>query len=281
LRSGIISAHKFELDAWDSNEGLYLNSKPIIDNADKNYYLKIGNNTNYIKFGGGGALDICVTDFSLTYKFGDNLLFNTTPLETGGDNGVAGWAGTNSDNDSVPLYGYLDPSNNDKKSIFMPSGNQISQELINILSPGNYTFSGWFRIINIYSYVFVNTDTITKQRYDSIIKMVNKDGEIVNKENYFTPSGDSYTGTNLRGCKYYYKVGITLQLGNDTKDYSFENTNDDYVEIKQTFKISSDTSDFSITLSEDIGILLYHLKLERGLNATPWCQSPEEKAYAD
>ena len=80
LRSGIIAAHKFELDAWDnSTGGIYLNSQPK-DVETRKHYLKIGNPSTYIQFDKDGNLDIRATNFELTYALGqENLLRDTGP----------------------------------------------------------------------------------------------------------------------------------------------------------------------------------------------------------
>lgn len=93
LNDGKIWSKNFELNAWLNNQGLYLNS-----NSDLDYYLRIGNTTDYITYSTNGTLTIAVENLSIGSTNIEDYINNMLPDNMSGveilDALVAsGWTG--------------------------------------------------------------------------------------------------------------------------------------------------------------------------------------------
>ena len=63
LDEGKMWAAKFELNAWNDDKGLYVNSHPLDDKKD--YYFRLGDTSNHITFTAEGELSLKSTKFTL------------------------------------------------------------------------------------------------------------------------------------------------------------------------------------------------------------------------
>ena len=269
LRSGIMSARKFELNAWtDENGGLYLNSHPdtlgYLGEGKRDAWLLIGNNTTYLKFLNSGKLAIKVTDFELTFAQGENLLYNTAPLQESYTEEIQNfdavtvktiWTATNSlintQKDEIStgrLLSYL-TKNTHRKCLQLikynaAASSTITQELkTNLKEKTNYTLSGK---------VYVNNTA-----ENGAIKFT-----VGNKEEFLegiTSSTEGWIDVNIK-----------------FSDVVSKNTDKKIFEIIDTTNHGNTNNKYT---------LFYHLKLEEGLTATSWCQSTREREqsqfYAD
>lgn len=145
LDTGLLSAKNFSLQA--GNNSLILKSNPEVTTED--YYLKVGNNNNYLSFDGEGNLSISINKLELTGTTGsDNLLLNSEPSIDNGqskNNVYDPWVPSNENHNCICVLA----NDTDKKGVFQSYGfinaySGIKQGQLKLESYKSYNFSTWF-----------------------------------------------------------------------------------------------------------------------------------------
>ena len=242
LDDGYIDAYNFKL----TGKYLYLNANP---NTNEPYLLIGDKKNNYIEYDSSNGLNISVTNLSISYALGENLLYNTAPLEklskeleAGAEKGPSGWT--------------ISPEM-DKAEDTVVKTDSTLRKCIRIKRPNELA---------------EDEPMVISQTLKTPME----------NDNYYTLSGKIYINTSK-------DKEVIITVGNKTDKITCEKNTSKWYEIKMTFKPTGSLSTFKIedysTQDYDTATrqhtLLYHLKLELGQIATAWCQSTKENDYID
>ena len=159
LDTGLLCAKTFDLRAGDGT--LILNSNP--EQSTNDYYLKVGNEQNYMRLDGEGNLQISANSLEITGSIGnDNLLLNSEPSVNNGcsDKNVHDpWKS------SADTRVFIKNYENEKKSILYSQGignawTGVQQGNLKLKSFTSYTFSTYFYIPSFFNNFSISNEAI-------------------------------------------------------------------------------------------------------------------------
>lgn len=200
LETGHIDAYNFKL----TGKCLYLNANP---NTDE-HYLLIGDKSanNYIEYDPSDGLNISVTNLSISYALGENLLYNTAPLEklskdleAGDVKGPSGWT--------------ISPEMDETEATVIKTDSTL-RKCIRIKRPSGLA---------------ENEPMVISQTLNTSMK----------NNNHYTLSGKIYINTSK-------KKEVKITVGNITNTITCEANTSKWYEIKMTFKPTSSLNTFKI-----------------------------------
>lgn len=278
LDEGKMWAGTFELNAWNtsSNKGLYLNSNPEADDAQQEYYLRMGKgSSSYVSFDKNGALKMKVNYFELTSTFGgsNNLLSDTGPLADLPKSGTTyirnaseGEAYSHWGYDKNTLVAYVHNNTDRGKCLGIynkikinesdsPNYRAIHQDLPKKLSSSScYVLSGWINVGQ------------TSGNKNIVFKLRPVAGSTTERHLTYT-----YTPPN-RGWNYFYHIfdlqAEKVSLGDNFTEYTTPRLA--IRDYNLTTFTGNKIADENVTLFDE-------LKLEQGTVATQWCESEQDK----
>ena len=205
LETGHIDANRFKL----TSEGVKLNSHP--EPIDKDYYINIGNSTNYLQLDGTGKLKISVNALNVTSSLGtSNLLNNTAPIEEVGKAVTFKWVTT--DNDLKLKSKNLEGN----KKVILAFGQNLSfsqnlnlpEETTYVLSGEIYYEPGTLVGYSLEDYPLPTIDSNLDYIYDNKYFYPSIDDDaILNFGTYQIYEKDIYSAVTVtkKGTRYYVK----------------------------------------------------------------------------